>query len=30
MYYDSNWVEIVNDPMNNSKFGALITMDIGV
>lgn len=36
VYYDSSWVEIggggggTSDPMNDSKFTAIITMDIGV
>ena len=36
IYYDSTWVEIggggggTSDPMNDSKFTAIITMDIGV
>lgn len=36
VYYDSAWIEIggggggSSDPMNDSKFTAIITMDIGV
>ena len=36
VYYDSTWVEVgggsggSSDPMNNSAFTAIITMDIGV
>jgi hypothetical protein len=36
VYYDSAWIEIggggggSSDPMNDSKFSAIITMDIGV
>lgn len=35
VYYDSAWIEVggggggTSDPMNDSKFTALITMDIG-
>lgn len=35
IYYDSSWIEIgggggsTSDPMNDSKFSAIITMDIG-